>query len=49
MKAYIVERYGKKNGMRMGEMPEPVLRDGEILVRVHVAGVKLLDSKIRDG
>ena len=49
MKAFIVERYGKKNGMRMGEMPEPVLRNGEVLVKVHAAGVNLLDSKIRDG
>jgi NADPH:quinone reductase-like Zn-dependent oxidoreductase len=33
----------------MGEMPELFLRDGEVLVKAHAAGVNLLDSKIRDG
>ena len=49
MKAFIVDRYGKNNGVRLGEMPEPELRDSDVLVRVHAAGVNLLDSKIRDG
>ena len=30
-------------------MPEPALRDGDVLVEIHAAGVNLLDSKIRDG
>lgn len=30
-------------------MPNPELRDDEVLVQVHAAGVNLLDSKIRDG
>ena len=49
MKAFIVNRYGRKDGGRLGEMPEPELRDDDVLVRVHAAGVNLLDSKIRDG
>ena len=49
MKAFIVERYGSKNGLRAGEMPEPELRDGEVLVQVHAASVNVLDSKIRNG
>ncbi|MDQ3899504.1 MAG: NADP-dependent oxidoreductase, partial [Actinomycetota bacterium] len=48
MKAFIVEHYGK-NGLRAGEVPEPELRDGDVLVRVRAAGVNPLDSKIRDG
>jgi alcohol dehydrogenase len=48
MKALILERYGK-NGLRLGDMPEPELRDDEVLVRVHAAGVNLLDSKIKRG
>ena len=35
--------------MRLGDMPEPELRDDDVLVEVHAAGVNLLDSKIRDG
>ena len=30
-------------------MPDPVLREGDVLVQVHAAGVNVLDSKIRDG
>jgi len=49
LKAFILERYGKKSGVRLGEMPEPELRDDEVLVQVHAAGVNLLDSKIKSG
>jgi alcohol dehydrogenase len=49
MKAFIVDRYGKKRALRLAEMPTPELRDDEVLVEVHAAGVNLLDSKIRDG
>ena len=49
MKAFVVERYGRKGGGRLGEMPEPELRDDDVLVRVHAAGVNPLDCKIRSG
>jgi NADPH:quinone reductase-like Zn-dependent oxidoreductase len=49
MKAFIVDRYGNKDSRRIGEMPEPELRDDDVLVRIHAAGVNPLDSKIRDG
>src|SRR5436309_10223187 len=49
MKAFVLERYGKKSALRSAEMPTPELRDDEVLVEVHAAGVNLLDSKIRDG
>ena len=49
MKAFIVDRYGKKHGARIGEMPHPELRQDDVLVQIHAAGVNLLDSKIRNG
>lgn len=49
MKAFIVDRYGKKNGARIGEMPEPELRQNDVLVQIHAASVNPIDSKIRDG
>lgn len=49
MKAFILERYGKTGGVRLGETPEPELRDDEVLVQVHAASVNPLDSKIRSG
>jgi len=48
MKAFIVDRYGKKGG-RVGELPEPKLLDDDVLVQVHAAGVNPLDAKIRNG
>ncbi|WP_406276531.1 NADP-dependent oxidoreductase [Nocardia sp. NBC_00881] len=50
MKAFIVDRYGNSvDNLRVGEMPEPEVREHDVLVQVHAAGVNLLDSKIRDG
>ena len=37
------------DGVRAGEMPDPELREDDVLVQIHAAGVNLLDSKIRDG
>ena len=49
MKAFIIDRYGSKNGVRLGEMPEPDVREDDVLVQVRAAGVNLLDSKIKSG
>src|SRR5437016_11211865 len=49
MKAFIVDRYGKKDGVRIGKMPDPEVRENDVLVQVHAAAVNLLDSKIRNG
>jgi NADPH:quinone reductase-like Zn-dependent oxidoreductase len=48
MKAFILDRYGS-SGVRFGDMPDPEVRENDVLVQVHAAGVNLLDSKIRDG
>ncbi|WP_342617301.1 NADP-dependent oxidoreductase [Rhodoferax sp. GW822-FHT02A01] len=49
MKAFTVDRYGKKGALRLADLPIPELRDDEVLVEVHAAGVNLLDSKIKSG
>ena len=49
MKAFIVDRYGKKERGRIGEMPDPKLRENDVLVQVYAAAVNPLDSKIRKG
>ena len=46
-RAFIVDRYGKRDGVRIGDMPEPELREDEVLVQVHAAGVNLLDSGLQ--
>lgn len=49
MKAFILDRYGKKQQLRLGDMPEPVPGPDDVLVEVEAAGLNPLDSKIRDG
>jgi len=49
VRALILDRYGRKDSLRLGDMPEPELRDRDVLVEVHAAGVNPLDSKIAAG
>ncbi|MCV9966932.1 NADP-dependent oxidoreductase [Pararhizobium sp. BT-229] len=49
MKAYVVEKYKKKGALRLAELPDPQVQNGDVLVRVHATAVNLLDSKVRDG
>ena len=49
MKAFILDRYGSKVALRLGEMADPEVREEDVLVQVHAAGVNGLDSKIRRG
>ena len=49
MKAFILERYGKTNSIRAGDMPDPAVGDDDVLVQIHAASVNPLDIKIRDG
>lgn len=49
MKAYTIDRYGKADVVRSSDMPEPELRDDDVLVQIHAASVNPLDLKIRDG
>jgi NADPH:quinone reductase-like Zn-dependent oxidoreductase len=49
MKAFVLERYGHKRVLQPTDVPVPALRDDEVLVEVHAAGVNQLDAKLRDG
>ncbi|MEY4757587.1 MAG: quinone oxidoreductase, nadph-dependent [Pseudomonadota bacterium] len=49
MKAFIVDRYKSKTGMRSGEVPVPQIAEDEVLVAVHAAAVNLIDAKILNG
>jgi NADPH:quinone reductase-like Zn-dependent oxidoreductase len=49
MKALIVDGYGNADRVRSKEIPDPEMRDNDVLVQIHAAGVNPLDSKIRDG
>ena len=49
MKAFVIDRYGSNDGVRFGAMPDPELRDDDVLVQIHTASVNPLDLKIRNG
>ncbi|WP_369348265.1 NADP-dependent oxidoreductase [Stenotrophomonas sp. JAG2] len=49
MKAFLIDRYGKKETGRIDDVPTPSLRDDDVLIRVHAASVNALDTKIRRG
>ena len=49
MKAFVVKNYGKKEKLHLTTVNEPSLKQNEVLVQIHSAGVNLLDSLIRNG
>jgi NADPH:quinone reductase-like Zn-dependent oxidoreductase len=49
MKAYVVEKYGGRAGMRAAEVPDPQVRADDVLVKVRAASVNPLDLRIRNG
>jgi NADPH:quinone reductase-like Zn-dependent oxidoreductase len=49
MKAFIIDHYGDNDRVRIAEMPDAKLLEGDLLVQIHAAGVNPLDSKIRGG
>jgi NADPH:quinone reductase-like Zn-dependent oxidoreductase len=49
VKAFVVGRYGSKDGLQMREAPEPGIGEHDVLVEVRAASINLLDAKIRDG
>src|SRR5215213_7885760 len=48
MRAFVVEHYGK-DGLRAADVPEPEVRDGDVLVKVSAASVNPLDTMVRNG
>ena len=49
MKAFIIDRYKSKDGGRIGEIAEPEVRESDVLVQIHAAGLNVLDLKIASG
>lgn len=49
MKAILLSEFGGPEKMHLGETPEPVLKEREVLVRVRAAGVNRADTLQRKG
>jgi NADPH:quinone reductase-like Zn-dependent oxidoreductase len=49
MKAFVVERYGGADAVRAAEVPDPLVGEDDVLVRILAASVNPLDYRTRDG
>ena len=49
MKAILVREFGAPEVMKLEEVPTPKPGAGQVLVRIHAAGVKLYDTYMRSG
>ncbi len=50
MRAAFYEKQGPANAvLQLGDLPEPAIGPGEVLVRIHVSGVNPTDTKRRSG
>ncbi|WP_336490920.1 NADP-dependent oxidoreductase [Methylobacterium nigriterrae] len=49
MKAFILDRYKKRQPLRLGDLPEPTMGPGDVLIEIAAAGLNVLDAKIRSG
>lgn len=49
MKAYTINRYSKKGILQLVELPEPIVKDNEVLVQIHAASVNQIDIKLKSG
>lgn len=49
MKAFVINKYSKNGSLQLTEVNVPEVKDQDILVAIHAAGVNLLDSKIKTG
>ena len=49
MKAFVLTRYGGPEATELREVPRPRPAQGEVLVRVHAAGLYPVDFKTREG
>jgi len=49
MKAFQIKKYGKKEQLQLSEVAEPTVKENEVLVEIHAAGINLLDTKIKTG
>ncbi|WP_413998172.1 NADP-dependent oxidoreductase [Flavobacterium sp. W1B] len=49
MKAFVVNKYSKTDKLKFTEVKDPRVKENEVLVQIHAAGVNLLDSMIKTG
>lgn len=46
IKAFVLERHCKQRPLKQSDLPLPPLREHEVMVEAHAAGLNLLNAKI---
>lgn len=49
MKAFTINRYSKEDTLQLVDLPEPLIKENEVLVEIYAASVNQLDAKIKAG
>ena len=49
MKAFLVKNYGKKEKLYLQDLTEPIINENEVLIKIHAAGVNVIDLMLRNG
>ncbi len=49
MKAFTIKRYSKDDKLQLVEVPEPIVKENEVMVQIHAASVNQLDVKLKSG
>ncbi len=49
MKAFIIKKYSKEDKLQLVELPEPAVKDDEVLVQIHAASINQIDIKLKSG
>lgn len=49
MKAFLLNRYGKKEQLQLTTVAEPVVGKKDVLVQIYATSVNVLDSKLKNG
>jgi NADPH:quinone reductase-like Zn-dependent oxidoreductase len=49
MKAFIIKRYGKKEKLLLTDWTDPTVKENEVVIQIHSAGVNVIDLHIRNG
>ena len=49
MQAVVITQYGGKDNLELRELPDPQIKSGQVLVRIHAASVNPIDWKVGQG
>ncbi|MEZ5041884.1 MAG: NADP-dependent oxidoreductase [Saprospiraceae bacterium] len=49
MKAYTINRYSKTDKLQLAGVPEPIVKENDVLIEVHSASINQLDAKLKSG